>query len=222
MENLTDTHIKFLKGVGPKRAELFAGELGLNSIGDLLRYYPYKYIDRTKIYTIAEVDTSLTHIQLRGRITSFRREGAKYRQRLVATFSDTTGSIDLIWFQGTKWAEKSYEIGMEYIVFGRPALFGRRYSIAHPEMEKAALFENNVGASLYPQYNLTEKLRASYINSKTFQKLIGSLIQQENFQIPESLPAYLVKKLRLAPLDEALKKIDLSINFFQLLLILKS
>jgi ATP-dependent DNA helicase RecG len=212
MDNQISTDIKYLKGVGPKRAELFGKELGIYTIGDLLRYYPYKYIDRTKIFTIAEVDTSQAYIQLRGRITSFRKEGAKYRQRLVATFSDLTGSIDLIWFQGTKWAEKSYEIGVEYIVFGRPFLYGRRYSIAHPEMEKAVLFENNVGASLYPQYSLTEKLRASYINSKTFQKLISGLMQQENFIIPESLPDHLVKKLRLAPLDEALKKIHLPSN----------
>jgi len=212
VENTLDTGIQFLKGVGPKRAELLAKELGIFTIGDLLRYYPYKYIDRTKIYSIAEIDTSQTHIQLRGRITSFRKEGARYRQRLVATFSDTSGSIDLIWFQGTKWAEKSYEIGVEYIVFGRPALYGRRYCIAHPEMEKAALFENNVGASLYPQYSLTEKLRANYISSKTFQKLISNLIQQDNFVVPESIPDYLVKKLRLAPLDEALKKIHLPAN----------
>ncbi len=212
MENILTTDIKYLKGMGPKRAELFAKELGIFTVGDLLRHYPYRYIDRTKIYSIAEIDTSQTYIQLRGRITSFRKEGAKYRQRLVATFSDTTGTIELVWFQGTKWAEKNYEIGVEYIVFGRPVLYGRKVNIAHPEMEKAALFETSVGASLYPQYSLTEKLRSSYISSKTFQKLISILFQKENLAIPESLPGYLVKKLRLIPLAEALKKIHLPAN----------
>lgn len=207
MQNILVTDIKYLKGMGPKRAELFAKELGIYTVGDLLRHYPYKYIDRTKIYPIAEIDTSQTYIQLRGRITSFRKEGVKYRQRLVATFSDTTGSIELIWFQGIKWVEKNFEPGIEYIVFGRPALYGRKYTIAHPEMERAASFETSIGTSLYPQYSLTEKLRGQYISSKTFHKLITTLFQQDNLIIPESLPGYLVKKLRLIPLAEALKKI---------------
>ena len=165
MEDILSGDVKFLKGMGPKRAELLAKELGIYTVGDLLRHYPYKYIDRTKIYNISEIDDSQSYIQLRGRITAFRKEGAKYRQRLLATFSDRTGTIELVWFQGVKWAEKSYEIGVEYIVFGRPALYGRKFTIAHPEMEKAALFETSVGASLYPQYSLTEKLRTEYFNS---------------------------------------------------------
>ena len=207
MDNILATDLKFLKGVGPKRAEQFAKELGLFTIDDLLRHYPYKYIDRTKIYSIEEIGTSLTYIQLRGRINSIRKEGAKYHQRLVATFSDTTGSMELIWFQGIKWVEKNLEIGVEYVVFGRPALYGRKYTIAHPEMEKAALFDTSIGTSLYPQYSLTEKLRAQYISSKTFHKLISTFFQHENLRIPESLPDYLVKKLRLISLQEALKKI---------------
>ncbi|MBA7697998.1 ATP-dependent DNA helicase RecG [subsurface metagenome] len=195
--------------MGPKRAELFAKELGIYTVGDLLRYYPYKYIDRTRIYSIAEISSTQTHIQIRGRITAFRKEGPKYKQRLVAAFSDQTGSIELVWFQGAKWVEKSYEIGVEYIVFGRPALFGRKLNIAHPEIEPAALFENNVGTSLYPQYSLTEKLRAGYISSKTFRKLISGIFQSPSLSIPESLPDYLLKKLRLMPLQEALHKIHL-------------
>ncbi len=212
MESILTTDIKYLKGVGPKRAELFAEELGVFNISDLLRYYPYKYIDRTKIYSIAEINSSQTHIQLRGRITSFRKEGAKYRQRLIATFSDTTGNIELVWFQGIKWAEKNYEPGVEYIVFGRPVLYGRKYNIAHPEMEKASVFETSVGASLYPQYSLTERLRNSYINSKTIRKLINNIFLRDDLSIPESIPDYLVKKLKLISLDEALRKIHLPEN----------
>ncbi len=209
MENILHTDVKFLKGMGPKRAELFAKELGIFTVGDLLRHYPYRYIDRTKIFNISEIDSTQTHIQLRGRISGFRKEGAKYRQRLVATFTDATGSLDLVWFQGAKYVEKNYEIGIEYIVFGKPALFGRKLNIAHPEMELAALFESSVGISLYPQYSLTEKLRSGYVNSKTFQKLISGLFQLPSWKVPETLPGYLIKKIKLIPLKEALEKIHL-------------
>jgi ATP-dependent DNA helicase RecG len=209
MNNLLATDIKFLKGMGPKRAEILAKELGIYTVGDLLRHYPFRYIDRTKIYSIAEISSEQTHIQLRGRILAFRKEGAKYHQRLVATFSDNTGSIDLVWFQGTKWAEKTFQLGVEYIVFGRPAQFGRKFNIAHPEIEPASLFENNVGASLYPQYPLTENLRANYFSSKTFQKLISGIFQQSMAAIPETLPDYLVKKLKMISVAEAFRRIHL-------------
>ncbi|MBN1953179.1 MAG: ATP-dependent DNA helicase RecG [Bacteroidales bacterium] len=210
--NYQPDDIKFLKGMGPRRAELLAKELGIITLNDLLRYYPYKYIDRTKIYTISEVSASQTYIQLRGRIVAFRKEGVKYRQRLVASFEDLTGSIDLVWFQGAKWVEKSYQVGVEYVIFGRPAQFGRKFSIAHPEIEPAALFENQVGTSLYPQYSLTEKLRSNYISSKTFQKMISGVFQAHKAPFPETLPAYLVEKLRLMSADEALRKIHLPAN----------
>lgn len=212
MENLLYTNVKFLKGMGPKRADLFARELGIFTIGDLLKYYPYKYIDRTKVYTISEISSTHTHIQIRGRIVSFRKEGPKYRQRLIAIFSDQTGSIELVWFQGAKWVEKSYEIGVEYIVFGKPTRFGKKINVAHPEIEPAALFENSVGTSLYPQYSLTEKLRSAYISSKTFQKLISGFFSSDKLTIPETLPEYLVKQLRLISLQEALHKIHLPSN----------
>ncbi|MGD2033930.1 MAG: ATP-dependent DNA helicase RecG [Bacteroidales bacterium] len=209
MGNLLNTDVKYLKGVGPKRAELFAKELGIITVGDLLRYYPYKYIDRTKIYSVAEINPAQTHIQIRGRIESFRKEGSKYKQRLVATFGDQTGKIELIWFQGLKWVEKSYEAGVEYIVFGKPNVYGRKISIPHPEIEPASLFDGQTGASLYPRYGLTEKLRSNYVSSKTFHKLISSVLLSDSLNIPESLPEYLVKKLRLLPLQEALLKIHL-------------
>jgi ATP-dependent DNA helicase RecG len=212
MDDFLKSDIKFLKGVGPARAEHFAAELGIHNIGDLLQYYPYRYIDRTKVYRINEINSIQAFIQLRGRITSFRKEGAKYKQRLVATFSDLSGSIDLIWFQGTKWAEKTYELGVEYIVFGKPALYNKKLSIAHPEIEPIAVFESNVGAALYPQYSLTEKLRSSYISSKTFRKLISGIFQNPNLIIPDSLPSYLVNQLKLLSLQQALHKIHLPAN----------
>lgn len=212
MESFLQTDIKFLKGVGPKRADLLVKELGIATVGDLLRHYPFRYIDRTKIHTISSVNTSLTYIQLRGRIVSFKKEGQKYRQRLVATFADRSGSIDLIWFQGIKWVEKNYQPGIEYIVFGRPTLYNRKLNIAHPEIELASTFELSVGAAFYPQYNLTEKLRADYINSKTIQKLIVGILGSEKLQIQDTLPEYLLKQLKLISLAEAIKKIHLPVS----------
>jgi ATP-dependent DNA helicase RecG len=209
MDSILNKNVMYLKGMGPARAELLGKELGIFTVGDLLRHYPFKYIDRSQVYTIAEINTTLTHIQLRGRITHFRLEGSKYRQRLVATFADSTGTIELLWFQGVKWAEKNYQVGAEYIVFGRPALFGRKINIAHPEIEPAALFDNETRASLYPQYSLTEKLRSNYINSKTIQKLIESVFITGEFNIRETLPATLVRQLKLLPLKDALHQIHL-------------
>jgi len=212
MESFLQTDIKFLKGVGPQRADLLVKELGISTVGDLLRHYPFRYIDRTKIYTISSINTSLTFIQLRGRIVSFKKEGQKYRQRLVATFVDSSGSIDLIWFQGIKWVEKNYQPGIEYIVFGRPTLYNRKLNIAHPEIELASTFELSVGAAFYPQYNLTEKLRSEYINSKTIQKLIVGILGSEKLQIQDTLPEYLLKQLKLISLTEAIKKIHLPVS----------
>jgi ATP-dependent DNA helicase RecG len=209
MDNFLKTDIKFLKGMGPKRAELFGKELGIFTIGDLLSYYPYKYIDRTKIYQISEINSTQAYIQIKGRITSFRKEGTKYKQRLVANFADRSGSIDLVWFQGANWVEGNYQIGIEYIVFGKPAIFNRKINIAHPEIELTSTFESTVGMALYPQYSLTEKLRSNYINTKTFQKLISGIFLSPGLTIRESLPHYLVARHKFLSLKEALNKIHL-------------
>jgi ATP-dependent DNA helicase RecG len=209
MDHLLQTDIKFLKGVGPKRAELLSKELGIETVGDLLHHYPFRYIDRTKIYPISSINPSLAYIQLRGRITSFKKEGQRYKQRLVAKFTDHSGSVDLVWFQGIKWVEKSYQPGIEYIVFGKPAIYNRKLNIPHPEIELASAFETSVGASFYPQYNITEKLRANYFNSKTIHKLIAGILLSQKLTIQESLPEHLLKKLKLISLSEAIKKIHI-------------
>ena len=133
--DLLESGIQYLKGVGPKRAEMLGKELNIFTFRDLLYFFPYKYIDRSKFYTVKEIDTSLAFIQLKGRITGFRTEGAKYRQRLVARFTDDTGTMELVWFQGINWVTKNIEAGKEYIVFGRPSIYNNRISIAHPEVD---------------------------------------------------------------------------------------
>jgi ATP-dependent DNA helicase RecG len=203
MSQLTEQEIKYLKGVGPKRAELLEKELCIHTCRDLLFFFPYKYIDRSRIYTIKEIDASQAFIQLKGKITHFRVEGQRYKQRLVAVFADGTGTIELVWFQGLQWVTRNYQPNIEYIVFGRPAVYNRRLSIAHPEIEVPGNEETRLFTPLQPQYSTTEKLKNNFITSRTIHRLMGQVLTQIDF-LEETLPDYLVKKLKLTALDEAI------------------
>ena len=212
MNGTFEQDIKYLKGVGPRRAELLNKELNIFTFGDLLYYFPYKYIDKSRFYKINEINTTLAFIQLRGKILSFRTEGHPRKKRLIAEFTDDTGTIELVWFQGANWIIKNYKTNVEYIVFGRPALFNRKISIAHPEVETADKQESNVNSKYQAQYNTTEKLKNSYINSRTIYKLIGNLINELDRKIEETLPHYLLEKLNLLPLSKALFNIHFPEN----------
>lgn len=204
MNEILDREIMYLKGVGPKRAELLQNELGIFTFRDLLHHFPYKYIDRSKFYPIDEIDTTLAFIQLKGKITTFRTEGPPRRKRLVARFTDGTGVIELVWFQGINWALKSYETNVEYIVFGRPAIYNGSVSIAHPEIEPPDKANEGINAALSSQYSTTEKLKNNYLNSKTIQKLTASLLLSVKGKIEETLPGYLVQKFHLMNYEDAL------------------
>ena len=212
MNGTFEQDIKYLKGVGPRRAELLNKELNIFTFGDLLYYFPYKYIDKSRFYKINEINTTLAFIQLRGKILSFRTEGHPRKKRLIAEFTDDTGTIELVWFQGANWIIKNYKTNVEYIVFGRPVLFNRKISIAHPEVETADKQESNVNSKYQAQYNTTEKLKNSYINSRTIYKLIGNLINELDRKIEETLPHYLLEKLNLLPLSKALFNIHFPEN----------
>ena len=135
--NILSQDIKYLQGVGPNRALLLANELGIKTVGDLLAYYPYKYVDRSRIYKISEIDGSMPYVQLCGQIFSFETIGEGRNKRLIAHFADGTGSIDLVWFQGIKYVAKTYDCRKSYIVFGKPTVFNGHIQIAHPEIENA-------------------------------------------------------------------------------------
>ncbi|MBQ2298842.1 MAG: ATP-dependent DNA helicase RecG, partial [Bacteroidaceae bacterium] len=135
--NILAQDIKYLQGVGPQRATLLANELGITTVGDLLSYYPYKHIDRSRIYKINEIDGNMPHVQVCGQIFSFESVGEGRSKRLIAHFADGTGSIDLVWFQGIKYALKNYDCRKSYIVFGKPSVFNGKIQIAHPEIENA-------------------------------------------------------------------------------------
>ena len=216
MPDLLSNDIQYLPGVGPKRAELLCRELNIKTFGDLLYYFPYKYIDRTKFYTISEVRSNLPYIQVKGRIGSLHAIGARNRKRLVAEFSDGTGTIELVWFQGVNWIKDSLKPGIDYIVFGKPSLFGRQINIIHPEIEEAAKYESQISSALQAYYGSTEKAKKSYLTSRAIQKLITNLFKNFKIEVSESLPDYLVKKLRLLSLNESLRQIHFPMSPGQL------
>ena len=130
-----NTDINYIPGIGPKRSATLLAELGMRTVEDLLTYFPYKYVDRSRFYTIREANENMPYIQLKGRIISFEKRGDGRNQRLVATFTDSTGFIELVWFKGIKFVESKYRLNQEYIAFGKPSRFGSKLNIAHPEIE---------------------------------------------------------------------------------------
>ncbi len=157
--NILQTDIKFIPGVGPKRAEILNKEIDVFTLGDLLRWYPYRYVDRSRIYYVHEIDNSVAFIQLKGRITAFETFGEGRRRRLVAHFTDGTGFVDLVWFQGIRFIESKYKLNTEYIVFGKPSLFNGRWNIAHPDIDPFMDDSARPPEGLMAMYNTTEKMK---------------------------------------------------------------
>ena len=169
----------YLPGVGPKRKEILAKELQINTWGDLLEYYPYKYVDRSKVYTINELNGNMPFVQLKGKILSFEEFATTPRKkRLVAHFSDGHGVVDLVWFRGVQYVSKTYQLGVEYIVFGKPSVYGGRFQFAHPEMEEATTLQlNEMG--MQPYYITTERMKNGGITSRAIEKLTKPLIARQ-------------------------------------------
>jgi ATP-dependent DNA helicase RecG len=202
-----DTDITYLQGVGPKRAELLNKELSIFTFRDLLYYFPYKYIDRTRFYKIAELDPDLPFVQIRGVIIGYSTEGHGTGKRLVADFRDDTGILKLVWFKGGKWITGSFSPGVEFIVFGKPTVFNGIINIVHPEIEASDKLAERLNSALQAQYSTTEKLKNQFVSSKTISKLIGIMLKQLKVKLPETLPPYLVSRYKLMELHEALHKI---------------
>ena len=201
--------IKFLAGVGERRASLLSTELGIRSVGDLLHHYPHRYIDRTKVYRIAELreENALSMVQLRGRIVGKAYLGEGRKQRLVATMVDSTGEIELVWFQRTNWVEKQLEVGREYILLGKPSFFGGKANIVHPELETVEKFLSRGNLGMQGVYGTTEKLTAVGLGSKGLYTLQCTLWEQIKESIVETLPEELVHSLDLMSRREALQNI---------------
>ena len=204
MLDLDQRDVKYLPGVGPARAALLKGELQINTLQDLLYYFPYKYIDRSRIFQIKEVDGTMPYIQLKGKILSFEQIGEGRRQRLVAHFTDGTGVADLVWFSGIKFILDRYRPGVEYVIFGKPTIFGGRVNVAHPEIDLEANI-NLQEMGMQPYYNTTEKMKKAGLNSTAIRKLVNNLMGLIVEPLPETLPDWLREKEHLMPLTDALK-----------------
>ena len=206
MERLAKTDIKYLHGVGPKRAELLAKQLDIHSYYDLLYYFPFRYVDKSKIHKISEISGDMPYIQLRGRFVSFAVNGEGARRRLNALFSDGSGFIDVVWFNRVRQIQETYHTGVDYVIFGKPTLFNGRYSISHPEVE--AYKPDSVAQGFSGVYNITETLRNRSFTSRTIRQLVMNLISTLG-RVDETLPAYVVDRMGLMPIRDALVNIHI-------------
>lgn len=198
--------IKYLPGVGPQRAKLLADELQIRTLGDLLYTYPYKHIDRSRLYYIHELTADMPYVQIKGQILGFETEGEGRKRRLTAHFTDGHGIVDLVWFNGLKYITSSYKLRTDYIVFGRPGAFNGRINIVHPDVEPADELRLNA-MGMQPYYNTTEKMKRGGLNSRSIEHFTATLFRKLDFVLPETLPDYLVRNLNLEPLDTALRHI---------------
>ena len=212
MVDLSVRDIKFLQGVGPQRAAILEKELGIRSFKDLLYYFPYKYVDRSRLYLVREIDGNMPYIQLRGRILSFETFGEGRQRRLVGHFTDGTGVVDLVWFQGLKYVEGRFKANEEYIVFGKPTVFNGRINVAHPDIDPAdSLKLSEMG--LEPYYNTTEKMKRHNLHSHAVEKLMKNLFHVLRGEtLDETLSPSMVAACHLMPLSEALYNIHFPRN----------
>lgn len=203
--DLLSQDIQYLPGVGPSRKKILATELGINTFGDLLMYFPYKYVDRSRLYSIKELTGDMPFIQVKGRILSFETfEMGPRKERVVAHFSDGTAVMDLTWFNGGKFAKKNYKVHTDYIVFGKPTVFNGRINVVHPDIDPADGFELD-GLGLQPYYSTTEKSKKSSLTSRAIEKLTKSLVEKIGYQLPETLPDFITGKLHLMSRSDALR-----------------
>lgn len=197
----------YLQGVGPRKKEILSRELGIRTYRDLLEYFPYKYVDRTKVYLISELSPDMPFVQIKGRIIRFEEtETGKRRKRVIAHFTDGHGICDLVWFNGTKYVYQNYQLNREYVVFGKPAIFNGRFQFSHPDIDDAAQLQlNDMG--MQPFYITTEKMKKAGITSRAMEKLTKTLIGKLSEPLEETLPPFITSHLHLISRDAALRKI---------------
>ena len=213
MTDLLRQDIQYLPGVGPSRRKMLSEELGIGTYGDLLEYFPYKHIDRSRLYSIRELTGDMPFIQVKGTILSFEtfKMGAR-KKRVVAHFTDGSGKVmDLTWFNYADSAIKKYTIGKEYVVFGRPQVFNGRIQVVHPDMEPAEQLELSA-MKMLPYYHTSEKMKKAGMNSRTVEKLTKTLLDVLRQPLQETLPDFITQKLHLMSRDDALRKIHYPLN----------
>ncbi len=208
-----DTPLDYLKGVGPQRAGLLRSELGLFTFADLLTFFPFRYVDRSRFHTIGQVSEEMPYVQLRGTIDDIRLHGKNRTTRMTASLKDQTGRMELVWFRGFKWLKNRFLPGVEYIVFGKPQRYGQHLSIAHPEIEPVSPEAINQVPALQAVYNSTEKLRSKGLDSKGIARLMKTLLPLAGSHIGETLPGHLLSSVKLLPRKEAFYQIHFPGSF---------
>ena len=205
--NILDQDIMYLPGVGPNRKKMLSKELGIETYGDLLEYYPYKYVDRSKVYTVHELTGDMPFVQVVGRILSFETfEMGPRKERVVAHFTDGTGIMDLVWFNGGKYAKQNYKIGTQYLIFGRPGVFNNRIQVQHPDIDLAEKVELSA-MGMQPYYNTTEKMKKAGMNSRAVERLVKTLLSVLKDSLPETIPDFITTPLHLMSRDQALRNL---------------
>ena len=205
MHSILDQDIMYLAGVGPRKKEILSKELNIKTFGDLLEYYPYKYVDRTQIFRIAQLQGDMPYVQVKGHILSFEEfDMGPRKKRLVAHFTDGWNVADLVWFQGTKYVLNTYKVGVEYIVFGKPSVYGGRYQFAHPDIDEATELKL-AEMGMQPHYGTTDRMKKSGITSRAMEKLTKGLLEQMQAPLAETLPPFITNALRLVSRDEAMR-----------------
>lgn len=203
MFDITTFDIKYVPGVGPQRATLLSKELNIHSLHDFLYYFPYKYVDRSHLYKISEIDGNMPFIQLKGKILGFETMGEGRARRLIAHFTDGTGIIDLIWFQGLKYILNLYKVREDYVVFGKPTIFAGRINVAHPDIDKASdLTLSSMG--MQPFYNTTERMKRSNLTSHVIEKLMHNAFNLLKEPLEETLSDRIIVKNKLMSINDAL------------------
>ena len=188
MISLLQQDIQYLPGVGPNRRKMLGEELGIHTFGDLLEYYPYKHVDRSRLYSISELNGDMPFVQVKGHILSFETfKMSARKERVVAHFTDGSGKVmDLTWFNGGKYAKQSYTIGKEYIVFGRPNVYNGRINVTHPDIDAAEKLELST-MGMQPYYNTTEKMKKMGLNSRSVERLTKTLLDVMKEALPEKI-----------------------------------
>lgn len=207
-----ETPVKFLKGIGPQKADLLAKELNIYTLYDLINYYPFRYIDRSKFYKVSEIESDMLFVQLRGYIKKSEILGGGKSKRLVSYFSDKSGVLELIWFNGIKWIKDIFKEDVEYIVFGKPTFFNGKYNITHPEIEKASEFQSAGENNFRPVYNSNEKLKSLGLESKGISKIQHALMKMSEGKFEETLTEELLSRTKLISLEKALVNIHFPEN----------
>ena len=207
MPGIFDQDVMYVPGVGPKKKEILSKELNINTFGDLIEYYPYKYVDRSRIYRSDELSVDMPFVQLKGKILSFEEfDMGQRKKRIVAHFSDGHRVVDLVWFTRAQYITKDYKVNTEYIVFGRPTVYNGRFQMAHPEVEEASQLQLSA-MGMQPYYNTTEKMKNSGLTSRSIERVMKNLLERIPSPIDETLPPFITAPLHLVSRDEALRHV---------------